>query len=175
MKIMLKLIVMLSVIAAVVFAAGCAEEPENAENETPAGSEQVSSVTPETSGITDETVTEANAAQSDQTIETGQIVTEAENGKSIRIKNGEIFILQLRENPSTGYSWELNVSEGLDILSDGYTQDQAPEGQVGVPGTHSWTIEAVSLGSQQVNGIYKRPWENMTGTEENFTLNVEVE
>lgn len=174
MKIMLKLIVILSVIAAVVFAAGCAEEPENAENETPAGSEQVSSVTPETSGI-DETVTEANATQGDQTIETGQIITEAENGKSIRIKNGENFILQLRENPSTGYSWELNVSEGLDILSDGYTQDQAPEGQVGVPGTHSWTIEAVSLGSQQVNGIYKRPWENMTGTEENFTLALEVE
>ncbi|KKG18135.1 protease inhibitor I42 family protein [Methanosarcina mazei] len=175
MKIMLKLIVMLSVIAAVVFAAGCAEEPENAGNETPTGSEQVSSVTPETPGITDETVNEANATQGDQTIETGQIVTEAENGKSIRIKNGEIFILQLRENPSTGYSWELNVSEGLDILSDGYTQDQAPEGQVGVPGTHSWTIEAVSLGSQQVNGIYKRPWENMTGTEENFTLALEVE
>ena len=175
MKIMLKLIVMLSVIAAVVFAAGCAEEPENAGNETPTGSEQVSSVTPETPGITDETVNEANATQGDQTIETGQIVTEAENGKSIRIKNGEIFILQLRENPSTGYSWELNVSEGLNILSDGYTQDQAPEGQVGVPGTHSWTIEAVSLGSQQVNGIYKRPWENMTGTEENFTLALEVE
>ena len=175
MKIMLKLIVMLSVIAAVVFAAGCAEEPENAGNETPTGSEQVSSVTPETPGITDETVNEANATQGDQTIETGQIITEAENGKSIRIKNGEIFILQLRENPSTGYSWELNVSEGLNILSDGYTQDQAPEGQVGVPGTHSWTIEAVSLGSQQVNGIYKRPWENMTGTEENFTLALEVE
>ena len=175
MKIMLKLIVILSVIAAVVFAAGCAEEPENAGNETPTGSEQVSSVTPETPGITDETVNEANATQGDQTIETGQIVTEAENGKSIRIKNGEIFILQLRENPSTGYSWELNVSEGLNILSDGYTQDQAPEGQVGVPGTHSWTIEAVSLGSQQVNGIYKRPWENMTGTEENFTLALEVE
>ena len=174
MKIMLKLIVMLSVIAAVVFAAGCAEEPENAENETPAGSEQVSSVTPETPGITDETVTNGDTTQGDQTIETGQIITEAENGKSIRIKNGEIFILQLRENPSTGYSWELNVSEGLNILSDGYTQDQSPEGQVGVPGTHSWTIEAVSQGSQQVNGIYKRPWENMTGTEENFTLTVEV-
>ncbi len=174
MKKISTIIVMFLVTAAVVFAAGCAEEQESAENETPADAEQVSSVTPETPGITDETVTNGDTTQGDQTIETGQIITEAENGKSIRIKNGENFILQLRENPSTGYSWELNVSEGLDILSDGYTQDQAPEGQVGVPGTHSWTIEAVSLGSQQVNGIYKRPWENMTGTEENFTLTVEV-
>ncbi|WP_410509240.1 protease inhibitor I42 family protein [Methanosarcina hadiensis] len=174
MKKRLKLIVVLSVIAAFVFAAGCAEEPETTENETQAGSEQVTPVTPETPSITGETVTEANATQGNQTIETGQIITEAENGRSISIKNGEIFILQLRENPSTGYSWELNVSEGLNILSDGYTEDEAPENQVGVPGTHSWTIEAASQGSQQVNGIYKRPWENMTGTEENFTLNVEV-
>lgn len=174
MKKMLKLIAMLSVIAAVVFAAGCAEEPETAENETQGDSEQVTPATPETPEITDETVTEANTTQGNQTIETGQIITEAENGKSISITNGEIFILQLRENPSTGYSWELNVSEGLNILGDGYTEDEAPEGQVGVPGTHSWTIEAASQGSQQVNGTYKRPWENTTGTEDNFTLTAEV-
>lgn len=171
---MLKLIAVFFVLAAVVFAAGCAEEPENKENETQAGSEQVSSVTPEESNITNETVTGANTTQGNATIETGQIITEAENGKSISIKNGEIFILQLRENPSTGYLWELNVSEGLNILSDGYARDEAPEGQVGVPGTHSWVIEAVSQGNQQVNGIYRRPWENITGTEENFILNVEV-
>jgi inhibitor of cysteine peptidase len=35
-------------------------------------------------------------------------------------------------------------------------------------------IEAVSEGSQQVNGEYIRSWENMTGTEENSTLTVEV-
>ena len=174
MKKMLKLIAVLFVLAAVIFAAGCVEEPENKENETQAGSEQVSSVTPEESNITNETVTGANTTQGNATIETGQIITEAENGTSISIKNGEIFILQLRENPSTGYLWELNMSEGLNILSDGYAQDEAPEGQVGVPGTHSWVIEAVSQGSQQVNGIYKRSWENTTGTEENFTLAVEV-
>ena len=174
MKKMFEIIAMLFVIAAVVFVAGCAEKSETAGNETQGDSQQVSSVTPEASNITNETVTETNTTQSNGTIETGQIVTEAENGKSISVKNREIFILQLRENPSTGYSWELKMSEGLNILSDGYAQDEAPEGKVGVPGTHSWTIEAVSQGSQQVNGIYKRPWENTTGTEENFTLAVEV-
>ncbi|WP_048051497.1 protease inhibitor I42 family protein [Methanosarcina soligelidi] len=152
MKIMLKLIVMLSVIAAVVFAAGCAEEPENAGNETQGVSEQISPATPET----------------------GQVITEADNGTSISLKNGENFTLQLRENPSTGYSWELNVTEGLSVLSDEYIQDEAAEDKVGVPGTHSWIIQAVDQGSQQVNGIYKRSWENTTGTEDNFTLAVEV-
>lgn len=103
-----------------------------------------------------------------------QAITEADNGTNISLKNGENFTLQLRGNPSTGYSWELNVSEGLSILSDEYIQDPAPENSTGVPGIHSWIIEAVDQGSQQVNGIYKRPWEKTTGTEDNFTLNVEV-
>lgn len=110
----------------------------------------------------------------DTGMETEQVVTEADNGTGISLKNGEAFLLELRENPSTGYSWELNLSEGLTILSDNYTQDPAPEDQVGVSGTHSWEIKAVAQGSQQVNGIYKRPWENTTGTEDNFTLSVEV-
>ena len=145
---------MLFVIAAVVFAAGCTEKSEP---------------------VTENNTTENNTTQVNETVETGQIVTEADNGTSINLKNGENFTLQLRENPSTGYSWQLNVSEGLTLLSDGYTQDEAPEGDVGVPGNRSWIIEAVDQGSQQVNGIYKQSWMNTTGTEENFTLTVEVD
>ncbi|MDQ1252966.1 MAG: inhibitor of cysteine peptidase [Euryarchaeota archaeon] len=145
---------MLFVIAAVVFAAGCTEKSEP---------------------VTENNTTENNTTQANETVETGQIVTEADNGTSISLKNGENFTLQLRENPSTGYSWQLNVSKGLTILSDGYTQDEAPEGKVGVPGNRSWIIEAVDQGSQQVNGIYKQSWMNTTGTEENFTLTVEVD
>jgi len=179
MKKMLKILTMLLVIAAVVFAAGCANKSETAGNETQGDSEQVPPATPETPNMTGENVTENNTAENNttevnETVKTGHVVTEADNGTSISIKNGANFVLQLRENPSTGYSWQLNVSEGLIILSDGYTQDEAPEGKVGVPGTHTWTIEAADQGSQQVNGIYKQPWMNTTGTEYNFTLTVEV-
>ena len=125
MKKILKIITMLFVIAAVVFAAGCTEKSEP---------------------VTENNTTENNTTQANETVETGQIVTEADNGTSISLKNGENFTLQLRENPSTGYSWQLNVSKGLTILSDGYTQDEAPEGKVGVPGNRSWVIEAVDQG-----------------------------
>jgi predicted secreted protein len=37
--------------------------------------------------------------------------------------------------------------------------------------THLWKIKAVTQGSQQVKGIYKQPWMDTTGTEDNFTLN----
>ena len=68
----------------------------------------------------------------------------------------------------------LNVSKGLCILSDNYTQYPEPPGYVGDGGTHLWIIKAVTQGNQQVKGIYKQSWMETTGTEENFTLHVEV-
>ncbi|MDD3246411.1 MAG: protease inhibitor I42 family protein [Methanosarcina sp.] len=82
--------------------------------------------------------------------------------------------MKLRENPSTVYFWQLNLNEGVTILSDEYTQDPAPKGYTGVPGIHQWEIKAINQGSQQVKEIYKQPWKDTTGTEDNFTLNVEV-
>ena len=60
------------------------------------------------------------------------------------------------------------------MLSDNYTQDPAPPHSVGVPALIYGTIKAVASGSQQVKGIYRRFWEDTTGTEESFTLNITV-
>ncbi|HII02003.1 TPA: protease inhibitor I42 family protein [Methanosarcinaceae archaeon] len=146
MKKILKATTVLLIAAAVLFTAGCTEETETPLNETPLN----------------------------ETTETGLVVTEADSGKTISLKNGENFTLKLRENPSTGSSWQLNLSEGLSILDDYYTQDPAPEGMTGVPGNHTWIIEAEAPGSQQIDGIYKQSWMDTTGEEETFNLTVEV-
>ena len=113
-----------------------------------------------------------------------QVITEANNGTNISLENGSTFYLRLKENPTTGYSWELNLSQGLNVsrgadnISGKYYPADQPEGVehplVGAGGVYVWEIKAVAEGSQQVKGIYKRPWENETGTEDKFTLNVEV-
>jgi inhibitor of cysteine peptidase len=106
-----------------------------------------------------------------------QVVTEAGNGTSISLENEETFYLRLQENPTTGYSWELNLSQGLSLVSDEYYTPESEEGEeplVGAGGVHLWEIKADSEGNQQVMAIYKRSWENETGTEDRFTLSVEV-
>ena len=108
-----------------------------------------------------------------------QVITEANNGTTISLEKGETFYLRLQDNPTTGYSWKLNLSQGLnttDILGT-YSQSESKEGEkpiVGAGGVHLWEIKADSKGNQQVTAIYKRSWENETGTEDKFVLNVEV-
>jgi len=123
------------------------------------------------------TLPTAVCAKSD-TISQNKILTESDNGKTIHIKEGHAFYLKLKENPSTGYSWKLSLSGGLNQLSDKYYSPESSKkgGKfvIGAAGYHLWEIKAVAKGSQQVNAIYKRSWEPVTGREQTFTLNVVV-
>jgi inhibitor of cysteine peptidase len=107
-----------------------------------------------------------------------KVITEADNGNTIYIKEGQTFIINLNENPSTGYSWELSLSKGLGLLSDKYYSPESSKKDgglvLGAAGFHSWEIKAMDKGNQEVNGVYKRSWEPETGEEQTFKLNVVV-
>ncbi len=116
----------------------------------------------------------AGCTENSEPIEKGQVLTEADNGKTLTLEKGENFTLSLKGNPSTGYSWKLDLSDGLSILSDEYSTDPDHEGEAGAGGIHSWVIETKDTGSQEIKGIYKRPWESTSDGEKTFTLTVEV-
>jgi|GEM_PF-753647 len=170
MKKILKAIAILLVVTSVTFAAGCAGKTGNTGNESQGNTDQLEPINPETP----ENMTVNNTTQANETMETERVITEADSGKTISLKTGENFTLNLTEDPAEGYEWELNLSKGLTILDDEYVEHPNPQHLEGVPGTHSWLIEAVAPGSQKVTGIYKRLRENTTDIEENFTLNIDV-
>lgn len=93
-----------------------------------------------------------------------------DNGKTVTVNDGSTFSINLDENPSTGYSWNVSSTSGLTITNDKYTQGAS---RPGASGTHEWTIKAAGKG-QQFTAIYKRPWEPATGSETTFTLKVTV-
>ena len=103
-------------------------------------------------------------------------ITEVDNGKTINIKPGQTFILKLNENPSTGYSWQMKLSNGLELLSDKYysseSSGQGVRAILGAGGYRLWIIKARNNGFQQVEAIYKRSWEQ--AEEKTFKLNVVV-
>jgi len=100
--------------------------------------------------------------------------TQVENGKSGDITQNTRFAVVLAENPTTGFLWNATLSSGLELQSSDYRQDDAPSGMVGVGGNRTWVIVAKDLGDQKFSALYRRSWENITGNETMYTVNVKV-
>ena len=100
--------------------------------------------------------------------------TEADNNKSGNITQNTRFAVVLPENPTTGFTWNATLSDGLELQSSDYRQDEAPPGMVGVGGHHTWVIVAKDTGDQKFSALYRRSWENVTGNETGYTVNIHV-
>ncbi|MDD1694561.1 MAG: protease inhibitor I42 family protein [Methanoregula sp.] len=98
--------------------------------------------------------------------------TEKDNGTTASIAAGTRFAVQLRENPTTGYSWNASTSAGLTILSSDYVVDKHAEGMTGVGGTRTWILLAAGTGNQTFNGVYKQSWMPTTGNETTYVLGI---
>jgi inhibitor of cysteine peptidase len=82
--------------------------------------------------------------------------------------------LRLPGNPTTGYSWQLDITPGIVILNESYIPDDKSGTLAGSGGTYWWTMRAVQPGNQVISGIYARPWESNRTNPVTFTLTLDV-
>ncbi|MCM1987125.1 protease inhibitor I42 family protein [Methanococcoides seepicolus] len=122
-------------------------------------------------GCTD-TGTNDETLDVDDTVASGTVFSEEANSSEISLKVGDSIVLKLNENPSTGYSWDLSLPEGIVLVKDEFVGPDEP--MPGAGGVHEWILKAVSEGNYQINAIYKRSWDNVTGEEDTFSMDVVV-
>jgi len=104
----------------------------------------------------------------------GTSLTEADSGKQITMKPGDIVTLTLASNPTTGYSWLVMEIDDTVLVQDGdpeYKPSPGSEGLVGAGGTETFRFKAVSAGATSLNLGYMRPWESVQPIE---TFKVQV-
>ena len=102
-----------------------------------------------------------------------------DNGKTLKVKVGDVIRIKLKSNRTTGYSWAL-VSGKTDakVLKAGeieYAVDEHPAGMVGVGGNDFCTFTALAPGKTDISLGYARPWEKDKEPAQTFKLTVEVE
>ena len=122
-------------------------------------------------GCTD-TGTTDEPLDADNTVASGTVFSEEANSSEISLRMGDSIVLKLNENPSTGYSWDLSLPEGIVLVKDEFVGPDEP--MPGAGGVHEWTLKAASEGNYQINAIYKRSWENVTGKEDTFRMGIVV-
>lgn len=137
---------------------------------------------------------EAAASENDLTIAAEEIATDSDNGKTIRVYEGQDFVLRLSANPTTGYGWKVTKTNRTFAypFSSVYEPQATPPGlpgtvPVGSGGTSilKWHTSPVTdvtgapvmskVGKHQVELQYRRSWEPATSAPAKvFKITVEV-
>jgi len=106
-------------------------------------------------------------------------LSEADNGKSLAVKVGEVIEITLPGNPTTGYSWVSALTDKDKALLEemgepAYTASSTTEGNlVGSGGTYTFTFKAKAAGTAVIKLVYERPWETVEPLE-TYQLTVNV-
>ncbi len=106
-----------------------------------------------------------------------QAISESFNGKIVDLAVGHVIELRLKENPTTGFRWQVgrDGAPACRIVADFIEpaiKDSPPA--PGQGGTHVWRIEGIQAGTCEMMLAYARGWETDRPPATTFDINIHV-
>ncbi|MBN1640354.1 MAG: protease inhibitor I42 family protein [Anaerolineae bacterium] len=101
----------------------------------------------------------------------------SDNGRQLQVERGQVIVVTLASNPSTGYRWERAAATDEILVQDGEAEFQeGAKGQqlVGAGGQEVLRFRAQRSGTTELQLVYHRPWETDVEPEETFSVRVTV-
>jgi inhibitor of cysteine peptidase len=100
------------------------------------------------------------------------VLRRSDLGRPIHIRQGDSIVLELEENPSTGYSWELADLPAFVTVAESSHETAGPPA-MGAPGLRRIRVLAVATGEGVIVGHLQRPWDR-ANVAESFSIPLSV-
>jgi inhibitor of cysteine peptidase len=100
-------------------------------------------------------------------------LTESDNGKTVEMQAGDMLVVRLHENPSTGFRWQLEEPDSKIIRLQG--NEFVPQSAaIGSGGDERWTFEASAPGKTKLGFKLWRHWEGERSIQRRFAVSLAV-
>jgi len=97
-----------------------------------------------------------------------------DNGRTVPLSVGQLVVISLDANPSTGYTWEIKGLNQAVVQQVGEMEFKPSSELAGAPGTAIFRFKAVSPGQTTLTLIYHRPWEQNVPPAKTFSIQLTV-
>jgi inhibitor of cysteine peptidase len=104
------------------------------------------------------------------------VLTAEDNGGQISLDQGQVLVVSLASNPTTGYRWEVTEVDESILRQEGDAEYVAPEAGatplVGAGGTEIFRFVVAGSGQTKLTLAYRRSWEEGVEPVETFSVQV---
>jgi inhibitor of cysteine peptidase len=104
----------------------------------------------------------------------GLVVTQADNGKSFEVHQGEVIGIRLEENPSTGYRWAIDHVDADFLTLQNSAFSPTSGGGIGSGGERTFTFKATKTGTAHIQLKLWREWEGDRSITNRYTLTIQI-
>ena len=87
------------------------------------------------------------------------VVDESADGQSLTLAVGESLMVELAENPTTGFRWTLTSDGAPACAASGESYEADQSTGLGRGGRHRWQFQAAQPGRGTIALSHSRPWE----------------
>jgi len=84
------------------------------------------------------------------------VYNESDNGNTYPLSQNNVVQVSLPENGSTGFTWYINTTPGIEVLDT--SVELSNPGVDGAGGIESWLLKLSVEGTQEFSGVYKQGW-----------------
>jgi inhibitor of cysteine peptidase len=101
-----------------------------------------------------------------------------QNGGQVDTRKGEVLVVSLDSNPTTGYRWEVSEIDAAILQQKGdaeYTSNATATPPVpGAGGKQTFRFDVVGTGETTLKLVYRRSWEKGVDPSQTYTVQVTV-
>ena len=101
-------------------------------------------------------------------------LTEADAGKTIELQNGNLLVVTLDGNITTGFNWEMVPQTPAVLKQQGEPETTPDSSALGAGGKISLKFQAVQTGQASLTLIYHRSFEKDVPPEKTFEVTILV-
>jgi inhibitor of cysteine peptidase len=100
---------------------------------------------------------------------------QADHGTSIEVAPGDIIVIRLPENPTTGYQWTVEQVDADTLALQRTTFSPAPEAGMGSGGGKTLIFKAQKPGTAQIQLKLWRAWAGDASIRDRYHVTVQVQ
>jgi inhibitor of cysteine peptidase len=101
-------------------------------------------------------------------------INESQNGTGVDLHTGDMLVITLDGNPTTGYQWEMLPNMDGIVELQGDPEYKSGGNQVGSGWKYSFSVKAVKAGTTRVDLKYYRSFEAGVPPIQTFSIDITV-